>query len=87
MDLAPCGLDCDACDSRGDDCGGCNGETNELWSADCQIRACAKTEKGLSNCSECGEFACARLLEFEADEWDHHTAAVKRLRAMNSKGG
>lgn len=81
MDIAPCGLECDACDQKPEQCDGCHAESDHLWHADCPIRACCK-DKGHSNCSECATFPCKVILGFEADEWPHHTAAVKHLRGL-----
>ena len=63
-------------------CRGCHGPDELVWTEDCKIRACCKGEKGLANCSWCGEFPCALIVEFENDGHAHHRAAVKRLREM-----
>ena len=85
MELAPCGLDCDACPQRPANCDGCHAEGDHLWHADCTIRVCCKFDKRLSNCSACGDFPCQAVLDFEADKYSHHTAAVARLREMNAQ--
>lgn len=85
MELAPCGLDCDVCGSRGDNCDGCHSESDHLWSQDCAIRVCCKFKKGHSNCAECGSFACKLILDFENDAYAHHTAAVQKLRCLYSE--
>lgn len=85
MELAPCGLDCDACGLRGEECDGCHADSDHLWSPDCGIRLCCKFKKGYSNCSECGDFACQLILDFENDPHVHHTAAVQKLRCLHSE--
>lgn len=84
MMVAPCGLECEVCPQRTPElCGGCHAENGPLWCADCRIRVCCKYERKLSNCSECDGFPCERILAFEADKWEHHTAAVQRLRDLH----
>lgn len=82
MELAPCGLDCDDCGQKPEHCDGCHADSDHLWHADCAIRVCCKFDKQLSNCSQCDGFPCERILSFEADRWDHHTAAVACLRHL-----
>ena len=86
MKLAPCGLVCDTCSEYLGNCDGCHADSVHLWDADCPIRTCCKFEKKLSNCSLCEEFPCNTILEFESDQWDHHTTAVAKLRQMNMQG-
>lgn len=84
MRLAPCGLDCDACAQKPEHCDGCQAEGGRLWCADCAIRTCCKIERGLNNCSECGSFPCRIVLDFEADGWAHHAAAIANLRRLSA---
>jgi len=85
MELAPCGLDCDACERKPDQCDGCRADSDHLWRADCAIRTCCRFDRKLGNCSQCADFPCRKILDFEADKWAHHTAAVQRLRAMRDR--
>ena len=82
MELAPCGLGCDACPQKPEHCDGCHADSDHLWSPKCRIRLCCKLERRLTNCSLCMDFPCQTILDFESDKWDHHTAAVTRLRGM-----
>ena len=84
MDLAPCGLDCRACPQRPERCDGCHAESDHVWAADCRIRVCCKFEKKLRNCSQCADFPCQLIVAFADDQWEHHTAAVGRLREMRA---
>jgi hypothetical protein len=43
-------------------CEGCRAENPILIDANCPVRPCV-IAKGLDNCSECGEYVCARLKE------------------------
>ena len=85
MELAPCGLDCDSCQLKPEQCDGCHADSDHLWHADCGIRVCCKFEKKLTNCSLCETFPCQTVLDFEKDKWDHHTAGVKRLRELRAQ--
>ena len=85
MELAPCGLDCEACPQKPDHCDGCHAESDNVRSANCRIRVCCKFERNLSNCSQCVDFPCQVILDFEADQWDHHTAGVKMLRELRQQ--
>jgi hypothetical protein len=84
MNLAPCGLDCDACSLSPEQCDGCHAQSDHLWSPDCAIRVCCISERGLSSCSLCDGFPCAHIEAFDADQWAHHSAAVQRLREMRA---
>ena len=82
MELAACGLDCDACNLKPDQCDGCHAITDNCWSPDCKIRKCCLFKKKLANCSECVDFPCNSVIELEADKWEHHSTAAKRLRVI-----
>ncbi len=86
MLLAPCGLDCDGCNLEPESCDGCHAESDHLWCSDCGIRVCCKFDRKLSNCSECGDFPCDKVIAFESAQYAHHTLAVKRLRELHSPG-
>lgn len=86
MELAPCGIDCDACPQKPGLCDGCHAESDHLYCSDCKIRVCCKFDKRLSNCAECYCFPCKIVLDFEGDKYDHHTAAVRRLRDLRGRG-
>ena len=85
MDIAPCGLDCNGCPQKPANCDGCHSQSDHLWNADCEIRVCCISERQIANCSFCPDFPCQRILDFEADRWEHHTAAVGRLRELRKK--
>ncbi|MDI7276003.1 MAG: DUF3795 domain-containing protein, partial [Anaerolineae bacterium] len=62
-------------------CGGCRGDRTECWTGECQFRRCCVEERGLQYCSECPEFACARLEEWAAKS-SRYASALERLRGM-----
>lgn len=50
-------------------CGGCTagkGQEHPMIHGDCQYRKCA-AEKGLADCTRCGDYPCADLAEYFAD--------------------
>ncbi len=65
-------------------CTGCTGSRDTHWSSDCWILRCCIDERGLSNCSECEEFACDRLVDW-AEQNDRYRAALVHLRGMRSE--
>jgi hypothetical protein len=85
MELAPCGLDCDACPQKPKDCDGCHADSDHLWHADCKIRVCCKFERKLDNCSLCQAFPCQTISAFGSDKWPHHRAAVEKLCGMRGQ--
>ena len=87
MELAPCGLDCNACEQRPKHCDGCHAESNHLWRADCKIRGCCKFERKLDNCSLCKDSPCRIISAFGSDKWPHHRAAVERLHELRVQKG
>ncbi|MFN2185782.1 MAG: DUF3795 domain-containing protein [Anaerolineae bacterium] len=67
-------------------CTGCLGDRNTHWSADCWILACCVDQRGLSNCSECEAFACARLVEWSG-ECEGYLDGLARLRELHAAAG
>jgi hypothetical protein len=64
-------------------CRGCLGDRDVHWSADCWILACCVDRRGHSNCSQCQDFACDRLVEW-AGQNDGYGAALERLRELRA---
>ena len=64
-------------------CEGCRSGTKGVFCKDCQFKSCAET-KGLSFCSECEEYPCNALKEFQqkmphrAELW----ASLDRIREV-----
>ena len=59
-------------------CEGCRGPLDELWSPQCQIRACTQ-EHGIAFCHECADFPCDDLCAFSADRRDIPLTNLRRL--------
>ncbi|HNS50694.1 MAG TPA: DUF3795 domain-containing protein [Anaerolineae bacterium] len=65
-------------------CCGCLGDRSAHWSADCWILACCVGAHGLTDCSQCPEFACERL-ESWATQNSGYGAALRRLMLLRQR--
>jgi len=68
---------------RGMFCTGCLGNRETHWSSDCWILACCVDQRGHSNCSECENFACDRLVAWSGQD-ESYSAALARLRELRT---
>ncbi|MGI6667876.1 MAG: DUF3795 domain-containing protein [Bacillota bacterium] len=66
-------------------CGGCLGDRETHWSADCDILMCAVDDKSLKSCSQCDKFVCDRLTKW-ASKSKRYTQALERLKGLRSSG-
>jgi hypothetical protein len=64
-------------------CTGCLGCRDTHWSADCWILLCCVDQHHLSNCSQCAEFPCDRLVAWSEQE-ERYQKALARLREMRA---
>jgi hypothetical protein len=55
-------------------CTGCLGSRGTHWSADCWILTCCVDRHSLSNCSQCHEFPCARLVAWSEQNESYRQA-------------
>lgn len=62
-------------------CTGCRGSRETHWSADCWILACCVDQHSLTNCSQCEDFPCDRLVEWSQED-ESYREALKTLRKM-----
>ncbi len=65
-------------------CEKCRGITDKCWTADCHFRTCA-TEKGLTYCFECKDFACEELVEF-GKQAPNHAKTIENMKKMKEIG-
>lgn len=65
-------------------CKGCHGDSTIHWDAECWILKCCVYEKGLQNCSECGDFPCERLVEWSKQR-KVYGEALQRLKEMRNE--
>lgn len=69
---------------RGPYCIDCHGDRSKHWSAKCWILKCCVDDKGLNNCSECGDFPCDKLVEWSnTNEW--YKKALENLKQLKGK--
>lgn len=66
-------------------CGGCLSDTLAAPCRECKIRDCAFA-KGFTRCSECGEFPCELVTNFNNDGLPHHSEVLKNIRRQKEIG-
>ncbi len=67
-------------------CDGCRSDRRSVFCNDCVMRECC-LGRNLDNCSECEEFPCKTLVQFNNDEAPHHFLAIDNCRSYREKGG
>lgn len=65
-------------------CRGCRSEVNSFYCADCTIRKCVKG-KGLNFCSECDDYPCEFLKEFQI-AMPHRAELFQSLDILRKSG-
>ncbi|MDD1768889.1 MAG: DUF3795 domain-containing protein [Methanomassiliicoccales archaeon] len=65
-------------------CDGCKSSDVIFWCRQCKIKDCA-VGRGFQFCSECGDFPCRFVLEFEASRL-HHEGVISELRRIREIG-
>lgn len=65
-------------------CNGCRSDTVTYYCRTCDMKLCA-LEKGISFCSECGEYPCGILREFQAER-PHRIELYESLDYVKEKG-
>lgn len=63
-------------------CTGCLGSRETHWSPDCWILACCVDQHDLTNCSQCVEFPCDRLVAWSQEDKSYQQALIN-LRQLN----
>jgi hypothetical protein len=66
-------------------CSGCKSSVTNVFCTDCTFKNCAKS-KGISFCSECQDYPCKQLLDFQADRFPHHKIILKNLDSIHILG-
>jgi len=67
-------------------CHGCRSDRTGIhWSPDCKILQCCVYDKELTFCTECMDFPCNVLKEWEK-EAEHHKKALSTLHEMKKTG-
>lgn len=68
-------------------CDGCIGKGRiASFCRKCAIRACAEGKANVTRCSDCPEFPCARITDFNNDGMLHHAEVLANLRQLRAMG-
>jgi len=65
-------------------CDGCKSDDVIFWCRQCRIKDCA-VGKSLQFCSDCSDFPCQLILEFEHSR-PHHEGVIQELRRIRESG-
>jgi len=69
------------------ECDGCLGGGRVLAHVTkCAIRECAASKTKSRRCSECAEFPCSRITDFNNDGAQHHSEVLANLRQLRTMG-
>lgn len=66
-------------------CSGCLSDTLAAPCRECKIRDCAFS-RGLTRCSECADFPCELVKNFNDDGLPHHAEVLKNIRRQKEIG-
>jgi len=66
-------------------CEGCQSDIRTLHCRACDIRNCCFS-KGFTHCSQCEEFPCQRLKDFNSDAFPHHHEVLKNIQRAREIG-
>jgi len=75
--LTPADLQCDGCISNG---------RLAITANRCTIRECVKKKPTVTRCSNCPEFPCFRIINFNNDGMPHHAEVLGNCRSLNDVG-
>ena len=66
-------------------CGGCLSDMLAAPCRECRIRDCA-LDRGYAGCTECDDFPCERIKNFNDDGLPHHSEVLKNIRRQKEIG-
>jgi hypothetical protein len=68
-------------------CDGCLGHGHLTpWCHQCALRLCPADKPGVIRCSDCADFPCSRIVDFNNDGMQHHAEVLANLRQFREKG-
>ena len=68
-------------------CDGCIGaERVASFCRDCAIRKCPDDKQNVARCSDCKDFPCSRITDFNNDGMPHHGEVLENLRRIKEMG-
>jgi hypothetical protein len=66
-------------------CDGCLSDVRAAPCRDCEIRDCA-ISRGITHCSQCADFPCQIITDFNNDEFAHHSEVLDNIRRQREVG-
>jgi hypothetical protein len=66
-------------------CEGCHSDVVAIMCRECELRACALL-KGLTHCSQCADFPCQQIIDFNNDDFRHHSKVLDNIRRQRDIG-
>lgn len=66
-------------------CEGCKSSVVNDFCSQCTFKTCAEG-KGISFCYECPEYPCKELVDFNNDQYPHHSIILKNLDSIRTNG-
>lgn len=66
-------------------CEGCHSDVVAIMCRECDLRACALS-KGLTHCSKCADFPCQQIIDFNNDDFRHHSEVLDNIRRQRDIG-
>ena len=66
-------------------CAGCLSSQLAIFCRRCAMRACA-FEKGITYCSQCSDFPCQIIIDFNNDGRPHHSEVLTNVRCQQEIG-
>jgi hypothetical protein len=68
-------------------CDGCiGGGMVASFCRNCAMRACANNKQDVTRCSDCQDFPCSRVTDFNNDGMPHHREVLNNLRQIKKMG-
>ncbi len=68
-------------------CDGClAGERLSPYCRTCEIRACVASKQGVTRCSDCSDFPCAKIIAFNNDGMAHHAEVLEKIKHQREIG-
>jgi hypothetical protein len=68
-------------------CDGCiGGGRVAAFCRKCAMRSCAEEKPNVTRCSDCSEFPCSRITNFNNDGMQHHSEVLSNLRRLKEVG-
>ncbi|MBN1614518.1 MAG: DUF3795 domain-containing protein [Deltaproteobacteria bacterium] len=77
IDVTPEELDCDGCLAGG---------RLTPYCRQCSMRLCAERKHGVTRCSDCPDFPCSLVTDFNNDGMRHHAEVLDNLRKIAEVG-